>query len=196
LNQIRKRLTYANVMSSIAVFLLLGGATAFAAGNLGKNTVGTKQLKKNAVTAAKIKNGAVTGAKVKAHSLTASAFAAGQIPAGQPGPAGPAGKTGPAGKDAFGELVYVQAEEENPNNAQSYVEADCPSGYHVTGGGIYGSEGSLGQNINSSYPVTPGTEGEEFGNSGWAGWVNNESGSNASITAFAVCAKTEKTSGP
>ena len=28
---IRKRLTYANVMSSIAVFLVLGGATAFAA---------------------------------------------------------------------------------------------------------------------------------------------------------------------
>jgi hypothetical protein len=39
LKQIRKRLTYANVMSSIAVFLILGGATAFAA--LGKNTVGT-----------------------------------------------------------------------------------------------------------------------------------------------------------
>jgi len=60
--QIRKRLTYANVMSSIAVFLVIGGATAFAA--LGKNTVGTKQLKKNAVTAAKIKNGAVTASKV------------------------------------------------------------------------------------------------------------------------------------
>lgn len=59
---IRKRLTYANVMSSIAVFLVIGGATAFAA--LGKNTVGSKQLKKNAVTTAKIKNGAVTGSKV------------------------------------------------------------------------------------------------------------------------------------
>lgn len=42
---IRKRLTYANVMSSIAVFLVLGGATALAAG-LAKNSVGTKQLKK------------------------------------------------------------------------------------------------------------------------------------------------------
>ena len=31
MKQIRKRLTYANVMSSIAVFLVLGGATAFAA---------------------------------------------------------------------------------------------------------------------------------------------------------------------
>jgi hypothetical protein len=66
--QIRKRLTYANVMSSIAVFLVIGGATAFAA--LGKNTVGTKQLKKNAVTKAKIKNGAVTTSKLANDAAT------------------------------------------------------------------------------------------------------------------------------
>jgi len=66
---VRKRLTYANVMSSIAVFLVLGGATAFAASSLGKNTVGSKQIKKNAVTTAKIKNGAVTGAKVNVSTL-------------------------------------------------------------------------------------------------------------------------------
>lgn len=79
MKQIRKRLTYANVMSSIAVFLMIGGATAFAAGKLAKNSVGTKQLKsnsvttaklkKNAITTAKIKNGAVTGAKVNLGTL-------------------------------------------------------------------------------------------------------------------------------
>jgi hypothetical protein len=63
--KIRMRFTYANVMSSLAVFLVLGGASAFAAGQLGKNSVGSKQLKKNSVTAAKIKNGAVTGSKIK-----------------------------------------------------------------------------------------------------------------------------------
>ncbi len=66
---IRKRLTYANVMASIAVFLVLGGGAAFAAAKLGKNSVGTKQLKNNAVTTKKIKNDAVTGAKVKESSL-------------------------------------------------------------------------------------------------------------------------------
>ncbi|HEV2790976.1 MAG TPA: hypothetical protein VGV69_06720 [Solirubrobacterales bacterium] len=71
MKHIKKRLTYANVMSSIAVFLVLGGATAIAAG-LAKNSVGTKQLKKNAVTTAKIKKNAVTGAKVKNGSLTGS----------------------------------------------------------------------------------------------------------------------------
>lgn len=68
MKQIRKRLTYANVMSSIAVFLVIGGATAFAA--LGKNSVGSKQLKKNAVTAKKIKKNAVTGAKIKKNAIT------------------------------------------------------------------------------------------------------------------------------
>jgi hypothetical protein len=55
-------------MSSIAVFLVIGGATAFAA--LGKNSVGTKQLKKNAVTTAKIKKNAVTTAKIKKGAIT------------------------------------------------------------------------------------------------------------------------------
>lgn len=68
MKQIRKRLTYANVMSSIAVFLVIGGATAFAA--LGKNTVGAKQLKKNAVTSTKIKNEAVTSTKIKKGAVT------------------------------------------------------------------------------------------------------------------------------
>ncbi len=75
----REKLTYANVMSTISVFLLLGGASAFAATQLAKNSVGSKQLKKNAVTAAKIKNDSVTGAKVKDGSLSGPDLAAGSI---------------------------------------------------------------------------------------------------------------------
>jgi hypothetical protein len=64
----RPRLTYANVMATIAVFIALGGsAYAF---HLGKNSVGSKQLKKNAVTTAKVKNEAITAAKVKKGTLT------------------------------------------------------------------------------------------------------------------------------
>ena len=70
MHRIRKRLTYANVVSSIALFLVLGGATALAASQLGKNSVGSKQLKKNAVTAAKIKKNAVTGAKIRKDAVT------------------------------------------------------------------------------------------------------------------------------
>jgi hypothetical protein len=69
MKQLRKRLTFANVMSMIAVFVALG-ATAFAATQLPKNRVGSKQLKKNSVTAAKIKKNAVTGAKIKKDTVT------------------------------------------------------------------------------------------------------------------------------
>ena len=79
MKQIRKRLTYANVMSSLAVFLIIGGGAAFAATKLGKNSVGTKQIKNNAVTAAKIKKNSVTTAKIKAGSVTSSQIKAGTV---------------------------------------------------------------------------------------------------------------------
>lgn len=53
---------HATVVAYLALFIALGGG-AYAA-SLGKNSVGTKQLKKNSVTTAKIKNAAVTSAKL------------------------------------------------------------------------------------------------------------------------------------
>lgn len=64
----RPRLSYANVMATVAVFIALGGAS-YAALKLPKNSVGSKQLKKSAVTTAKIKKAAVTGDKVKVSTL-------------------------------------------------------------------------------------------------------------------------------
>jgi hypothetical protein len=68
MKSLRSKLTYANVMATVAVFIALGGAS-YAAVKLPKNSVGTRQIKNNAITAAKIKNGAVTGPKVKVGSL-------------------------------------------------------------------------------------------------------------------------------
>lgn len=62
------KLSYANVMATIAVFIALGGG-AYAATQIPNNSVGTKQLKNSAVTTPKIKNGAVTGAKIKLATL-------------------------------------------------------------------------------------------------------------------------------
>lgn len=70
MKQIRKRLTYANVMSSIAVFLILGGATAFAATKIGAN-----QLKANSVKTGKIVKEAVTSGKIKNNAITTSKLA-------------------------------------------------------------------------------------------------------------------------
>lgn len=71
LTTIRQRLTYANVMATIAVFCALGGG-AYAAVKLPKNSVGTKQIKKGAVTNAKLGKNSVTGKNVKDGSLTGS----------------------------------------------------------------------------------------------------------------------------
>ena len=76
------KLTYANVVSSLCLFLLLGGGAAVAAG-LAKNSVGTKQLKKNAVTAVKVKNGSITEAKIAEGAVTANKVAAGSLTGAQ-----------------------------------------------------------------------------------------------------------------
>ena len=63
------KLTYSNVIATIALFVALGGA-AVAAG-LPKNSVGPKQLKRGAVTAAKIRKAAVTSGKLAPKSVVA-----------------------------------------------------------------------------------------------------------------------------
>lgn len=58
MKRFRSKLTYANVISTICLFLVLGGGAAFAATQLPKNSVGSKQIKKEAVTPAKLSSAA------------------------------------------------------------------------------------------------------------------------------------------
>ncbi len=83
--QMRKRLTYANVMSSLAVFLILGGATAFAAvkkvgsNEIKANSIKTGKIVKEAVTAGKIKKAAVTEARLADGAVTTNKLANGAV---------------------------------------------------------------------------------------------------------------------
>ena len=84
MKQIRKRLTYANVMSSLAVFLILGGATAVAAKKIGSNeikgnSITTGKLKKEAVTRAKLKKAAVDSSKLADGAVTTPKLADGAV---------------------------------------------------------------------------------------------------------------------
>jgi hypothetical protein len=79
MQSVRRRLTYANVMSTLAVFLVVAGGSAVAATQLAKNSVGSNQLKKNAVTAAKIKNNAVTGGKIAKGAVTGAKLGGGAV---------------------------------------------------------------------------------------------------------------------
>jgi hypothetical protein len=83
----RPRLTYANVVASLALFVALGGSS-YAALELANGSVKKKHLATNSVVSKKVKDA----------SLLAQDFAPGQLPAGPRGPQGPAGSPdSPAG---------------------------------------------------------------------------------------------------
>jgi hypothetical protein len=113
----RPRLSYANVMATIAVFIALGGVS-YATLKLPKNSVGSRQLKKNAVTTAKVKDG----------SLKAADFG-GQLPKGDQGAPGKPGERGPS--DAY--QLFDQPSE---NNAKA-VSISLPPGNYVVSGSMW-----------------------------------------------------------
>jgi hypothetical protein len=82
----RLRPSPAMVVACTALLFAMTGA-GYAAGMLGPNTVGTKQLKKNAVISSKVKN----------RSLLAADFKAGQLPRGPKGDPGTPGAPGAPG---------------------------------------------------------------------------------------------------
>jgi hypothetical protein len=85
-------------MGALALFLLLFGGTAYAAKQtLARNSVGSKQIAPAAVKTSELASNAVTGAKVDDGSLRPRDFAAGSLPAGEPGSPGAQGRPGPKG---------------------------------------------------------------------------------------------------
>jgi hypothetical protein len=75
-------------MSSIAVFLMLGGATAFAATKVGANEIKANSIKtgkivKEAVTAGKLKNGAVIEGKIADGAVTTNKLADSAVTTGK-----------------------------------------------------------------------------------------------------------------
>jgi hypothetical protein len=89
MKHLRGKLTYSNVMVTLLAVLVIGGGTAYAAGEvLPNNSVGTKQIKEEAVTPAKL-------SKASKAALTGPTGPAG--PDGKEGPQGPEGLQGPRG---------------------------------------------------------------------------------------------------
>jgi hypothetical protein len=91
---IRKRLTFANVVSVLALFVALGGTSYAAIKITGKN------VKNSSLTGKDIKNSSLTTSDVKNRSLLSKDFKAGQLPAG------PRGADGKNGTNGFGVLSY------------------------------------------------------------------------------------------
>jgi len=79
--KMKPRLTYANVTSTLALFIALTGATAFAATKLPDKSVGEFQLRPGAVTADKLRTNAVTAPKIKAGAVKQGKLANGSVTA-------------------------------------------------------------------------------------------------------------------
>jgi hypothetical protein len=72
-------LTYANVVSSLALFVALGGAGAYAATHLPPRSVGEPELRPGAVTAEKLRKNAVIATKIKALAVKQGKIANGAV---------------------------------------------------------------------------------------------------------------------
>jgi hypothetical protein len=95
---VRARLSYANVMSSLAVFIALGGSSYAAVKITGKdvkdNSLTGADIRRNSISGSDIRASAVNSDDIEDGSLLAQDFRAGQLPRGEAGPRGPKGDTG------------------------------------------------------------------------------------------------------
>lgn len=99
--RMRPKLSYANVVASLALFVALGGSS-YAALRLPRNSVGSAQIRAKAVGASELRARAVTSRAINDRSVgindistrAKAALRGRQGPAGTQGAAGP---TGPAG---------------------------------------------------------------------------------------------------
>lgn len=92
IGRFRAKLTYANVMATLAVFIALGG-TSYAALTLPRNSVGSAQIRSKAVRSAEIRDRAIQIRDISARARIALQ--------------GRTGPTGPAGADAVSFRSYV-----------------------------------------------------------------------------------------
>lgn len=136
------KISYANVTSTLALLIALGG-TSYAAA-----TITGKDVKDGSLTGKDIKNNSLTGKDIKNGSLRAADFKAGELPAGPPGIQGPPGPQGAPG--ATNTMIRPGPSVNVPANDFRYAYAECLAGEVVTGGGWFPS--NFNTNVSMSWP--------------------------------------------
>ena len=194
---LRRKLSFANVTSILALFVALATGGAYAADELlGKDDVASKHIKNGGVKTKDLKDNAVTSPKVANGSLLGEDFAAGQLPQGPQGPQGGRGEQGlqglqglqgPAGATKVARrtsgLTLVQPD------TSATATANCNAGEVATGGGHdYSSVSAADMHvIQSDAVLTAGVP------TGWVVRVSNvdNNGDNAGTVDFyarVICA--------
>jgi hypothetical protein len=142
MNFLRQRLTYANVIATLALFLVLGGG-AYAATQLPRNSVGTGQLKPEAVTAGKIAKktrNQLQGARGPAGAQGPQGKTGAKGTTGAKGATGAKGDTGargPAGTDGTGPAFEVFGTLKSIGvGATPVVAENLPAGAYVSSANV------------------------------------------------------------
>jgi hypothetical protein len=157
MKRVRSKLTYANVVSSVCLFVVLGGS-AYAASQLPRNSVGTKQLQNGSVSLAKLSSSAKKSLK-------------GAV--GAPGAAGPAGL---AGKNGGTNTIVREGALEFES-----VAFCAPDESAVGGGGVTLEKEEL---LWGSVPLSD-ESGKAIG---WFAGAETPAGEQRETIAFVVCA--------
>lgn len=216
MKQLSRHLTFANVVSCIALFLALGGAAvaaktavvrtqniangAVTTPKLRSGAVVTKKLRNGAVRTAKLRNRAVTGAKIAEATIGGNKLANGAVRSKQLGggvvteaklKAG-AVSAGKLTADFLSQLVRnvtyrSELTGEDSEDSKS-VTALCPEGKFAIGGGarLGGTLKSVA--LTGSNPFVDGS-GNRTGWSAFAHETGEGQTDSWSLEAFAVCAE-------
>lgn len=121
--RLRSRLTYANVVSTLALFVTVAGGSAYAASHL--------------ITGNQIARGTITAKNIKHHSLLNLDFAKGQVPAGPQGPTGGTGPQGPQGPAGTARAWGIVATNGTTGNASFTAQSGFPGPPLNPSTGIY-----------------------------------------------------------
>ena len=112
-----RHLTYANVTSTLALFLAAAGGTALATSGDAPTAHASRRAAK--ITGSQIATHTITSRNVKPHSLLASDLAPGALSSGPAGPQGPQGPPGPPGATGATGTAAAYAEVVNTGVGQA-----------------------------------------------------------------------------
>ena len=210
----RKHLSFANVISVIALFVALGGAS-YAAVNLPKNSVGPKQLKKRAVRGKHINRNAVSASKIQGNSISSPKIADGSVfgadlADNSVGSSELADNSVGSGEVIDGSLgqtefapgatvphvtvQFTQSAADLGNGAEVSVDAQCPEGQTALGGGTRGDlTNSELTKVTASRPIiSTGNSGAPADDGTFTGWrgtfVNENNGAGIRPEVWVICA--------